>query len=186
MARRRLRAAALPAARRRAAPLRSDAASRDAPPLAPGEQLLGVLCLAVLSALPTLLVAFVLRWLRLLRVPAELERKGLDTEFGLAAYKAHNAALPRCAHTARLLRDEGFTPEQLLAALEALRFIIYRPFTPQALLPGCMRSARSQHHGRPWQATGRGPCAPGSAGMPEGPAPAWRLGLRQAKGSLPA
>ena len=97
-----------------------------------GYQITGCLFLVALAFVPTLLVALALHRAGWLRISYEQEIVGLDAEFGLMAYVEKSLVLRRCEGAAILLREKGYTAENVLDGLKELRDIIYRPFTPQA------------------------------------------------------
>ncbi|KAL1514907.1 hypothetical protein AB1Y20_003987 [Prymnesium parvum] len=97
-----------------------------------GYQLLGCTVLAGLSVGTTLVTAGFLNRIGWLRVTTEQEITGLDHEFGLTAYVQKSQALRHCAGVSIVLRENGYTAEDLLTAIKALKHNIYKPFTPQA------------------------------------------------------
>ena len=97
-----------------------------------GYQITGCLFLAALALVPTLIVSLALRRAGWLRITYEQEIIGLDAEFGLTAYVEKSLVLRRCEGAAILLREKGYSAEDVLNVLKELRDIIYRPFTPQA------------------------------------------------------
>lgn len=95
-------------------------------------QAIGIGLLAASSIGPTLFFMGALKCLRLLRCSADEENEGLDVKLGVSAYSRQNQGLDEVRSAASFLRKFEMTPQEAVEALDHLRQLILRPFTPQA------------------------------------------------------
>lgn len=95
-------------------------------------QLVGSGVLVIIGVAPPLLLLIPMKMLGVLRVRLADEEVGTDARMRFTDLSRRTRLFKEHQWTAGILATFGFKPLQAIAALEFVRNIIYRPFTPQA------------------------------------------------------